>query len=61
MNKSLTGKKEITTYARRSWMTVHDWIQRDEFPARKLDGVWESMTDLIDKWKEERIVTKQSS
>ena len=55
VNKNLTGRKEILEYARRSWQTVERWIKEEEFPARKLDGVWESSTDLIDEWKREKI------
>jgi len=55
MAKSLVGKKEITTYARRSWPIMKRWIKKGGFPAKKIDGVWESNTDLIDEWKRERI------
>jgi hypothetical protein len=55
LNKSLTGVKEITRYAKRSWMTVKIWIKEDDFPARKIDGVWESMTDMVDEWKAKKI------
>jgi hypothetical protein len=55
VNKCLTGKKEIMLYTRRSWVTIHGWIKNSNFPARKLDGVWESATDLIDDWKKSQI------
>jgi hypothetical protein len=57
MGKSLTGKKEISKYAKRSWQTVFKWIQEDKFPARKIDGIWESDAELIDLWKKEKILS----
>ncbi len=56
MNKNLSGIKEIVAYTRRSWGTVKIWIRDDKFPAKRIDGVWESMTDLVDKWKTEKII-----
>ena len=55
MRKSLVGKKEITAYSRRSWITVKRWILTGNFPATKIDGVWESDTELIDEWKRTKI------
>ena len=55
MGKGLVGKKEITAYVRRSWMTIQRWIIEDSFPARKIDGVWESDTTLVDEWKRAKI------
>ena len=55
VNKNLTGTKEIHDYVRRSWETIERWIKEEGFPAKKLDGVWESSTDLIDEWKREKI------
>ena len=59
MNKSLVGKKDICAYAQRSWITVKRWIQKKGFPARKIDGRWESDTELIDEWKRAQIKTCQ--
>lgn len=53
---SLSGRKEITQYARRSWETVMDWVKKDNFPVVKIDGVWESDTALIDEWKRKKII-----
>ncbi len=61
INKNLTGRKEILQYTRRSWQTVKHWINEEEFPACKLDGVWESSTDLIDDWKKDKILSNNSS
>ncbi len=55
MGKSLVGKKEIAAYVRRSWMTIRRWVLVDNFPARKIDGVWESNTSLVDDWKRAKI------
>ena len=49
--RPLTGMKEITTYARRSEATVLSWIRDMDFPARKISGVWESHSALVDQWK----------
>ena len=51
----LTGKKMITTYVGRSWVTIVKWIEEKDFPARKIDGVWESDTDLIIGWRKNEI------
>jgi hypothetical protein len=55
MGKSLVGKKEITAYVRRSWVIIRRWTLKDNFPARKIDNVWESNTDLVDEWKRTKI------
>lgn len=58
MCKSLVGKKEIQAYVRRSWQTIHSWIVGGGFPARKIDGVWESTTDLVDEWRRNNILNR---
>ena len=55
IGRSLVGKKEISLYARRSWLIVKRWVDEDGFPATKLDGVWESDSSLIDAWKRTKI------
>lgn len=57
-DKNLVGKKEILSYTRRSWQTVKIWINEQGFPAKKLDGVWESSGKLIDEWKEKIILKR---
>ncbi|MFZ4436796.1 MAG: hypothetical protein ACOYOS_00050 [Syntrophales bacterium] len=59
MGKSLVGKKEIAAYVRRSWMTIRRWVLADQFPAKKIDGVWESDTALVDDWKRAKIKSCQ--
>lgn len=51
----LTGKKMIKAYMGRSWETILMWINKRNFPARKIDGVWESDTDLIIEWRKKEI------
>jgi predicted DNA-binding transcriptional regulator AlpA len=50
----LTGMKEICKYVSRSEATVLNWIRDEEFPAKKLDGIWESHTAKIDAWRMKR-------
>lgn len=48
----LKGMLEISNYARRSESTILQWIRDLGFPAKKITcGVWESDTDLIDRWR----------
>jgi hypothetical protein len=60
LSKSLVGKKDITKAVRRSWNTIKGWIENEGFPARKIDGVWESHDDLIETWRKERITTQKA-
>lgn len=50
----LTGMKEISKYVNRSQATVIRWIKNKNFPAKKIDGVWESHTGKIDDWRMRR-------
>ncbi len=59
-NNNLVGKKEILSYTRRSWKTVKAWIIKENFPAMKLDGVWESSGEMIDDWKKKKILQDKS-
>lgn len=54
-DRVLTGKKRITGFVERSWKTVRRWIEEEEFPAKKMDGVWESDADLITEWRVKQI------
>ena len=51
----LTGKKNICNFLGRSWDTVERWIREKGFPARKIDGVWESDSELITNWRRSQI------
>ena len=54
----LTGKKNICNFLGRSWDTVERWIREKGFPARKIDGVWESDSELITAWRQSLIKAK---
>ena len=51
----LNGKKDICRYVGRSWSTIRKWIDQKEFPARKLDGIWEADAELIIQWRQRQI------
>jgi predicted DNA-binding transcriptional regulator AlpA len=55
-NPVLTGKKRIAGFCGRSWATILEWIKKDNFPARKLSGVWESDESLIIAWRRDKII-----
>ena len=48
---ALTGMAEIAAYTRRSEATVLAWSRNLNFPARKIGGMWESDTTLVDEWR----------
>lgn len=50
----LTGMKDICRYVSRSESTVIGWIRDEDFPAKKIDGVWEAHTGKIDAWRMKR-------
>ena len=58
MGKTLIGKDEIKAYTRRSWQTIQAWIETENFPARKIEGIWESNTDLVDEWRRNNILKR---
>ena len=49
--KILNGMAQICAYVNRSEATVMNWIQREDFPATKVDGVWQSNPEEIDQWR----------
>ena len=51
----LTGKKEICNFVRRSWNTIEEWILKLGFPAKKINGIWESDSELITLWRRKQI------
>ncbi len=55
IGRPLSGMDEIAGYARRSSVTVLDWVRHLSFPASKIGGIWESDTFLIDQWRREQI------
>ena len=56
-NKILVGMGEIVKYTGRPGNTIKQWIKKDNFPAVKIDGRWESNTELIDNFQRRRIET----
>lgn len=53
--KILVTLEEIAIYSGRSKNTILKWVDDDNFPATKVDGRWESNTELIDNWQRRRI------
>lgn len=51
----LCGRDEIEKYTRRSWKIIQKWLRHHRFPAKKIDGQWESDTMLIDDWRRDQI------
>lgn len=47
---ALTGMKEICQYMSRSEVTVLKLIRDQDFPAKKIGGIWESDKELVDEW-----------
>lgn len=56
MSQILTGTKQICSFMGRSWRTVEKWIINDDFPAKKMNGIWESDAELITQWRQKRIL-----
>ena len=48
---ALSGMKAICGYMGRSESTMLAIIRDLDFPAKKICGVWESDTELADKWR----------
>jgi hypothetical protein len=48
----------IKAFVKRSWRKIKDWILKEGFPAKKIDGVWESDAELIREWKRRRILKR---
>lgn len=52
------GKKALCGHMGRGWDTIQKWIKEDNFPARKIDGRWESDMALIATWRRDMILDK---
>lgn len=52
---ALQGMKEICRYMGKSESTIIRYIHTLGFPANKVGGEWLSDTELINKWRKERI------
>lgn len=57
---ALSGMKDICKYMGRSESTMLNIIRDLDFPARKICGIWESDTELADKWRVEQISQPES-
>ncbi|MDO5675597.1 MAG: hypothetical protein Q4G66_11895 [bacterium] len=55
VKNSLIGIEDIVAYTGRPWNSVEQWIDEGGFPAAKIDGRWESNTDLIDSYRKQRL------
>lgn len=55
----LAGMKSICAYFNRSESTVLMLIRTAGFPAKKIGGIWESTTELIDEWRRKKINRKK--
>jgi hypothetical protein len=54
-NKILVSMSEIVAYTGRPGNTIKQWVKKYNFPAVKINGRWESNTDLIDNFQRRRI------
>jgi len=52
----LHGIEDIKKYTRKSWRKLMELRHRHHFPMEKINGRWESHTDLIDEWQKKRFV-----
>lgn len=48
---ALVGMKAICGYMGRSESTMLGIIRDLDFPAKKIYGIWESDTELVDQWR----------
>lgn len=51
----LLGMKAIADFTGRDRATIMKWIEKENFPAAKVDGRWESNTNLIEDYQRRRI------
>ena len=58
MTKILSGQKQIQNFVGRRWDIIIRWITKRGFPAKKIDGIWESDTDMILEWRRGQIEQK---
>jgi len=54
--KILITMDEIEDYTGRNRKLIKRWIAKDNFPAVKVDGRWQSSTALIDSWNDRYIM-----
>lgn len=51
----LSGMDEISGFVNRSAPTLLKWKKEQGFPMEKINGVWESDTELILEWRKNRL------
>jgi len=51
----LTGRKQIQDFVGRPWRIITSWVEKEGFPAAKIDGRWESDGELIRAWRRSKI------
>jgi len=48
--------KQLCDYENRSEDTLLSLIRNEGYPARKIGGIWESDTELVDQWRRNLII-----
>lgn len=56
----LKGMASICAYFDRSESTILMLIRTENFPAEKIGGIWESTTEKINEWRDNRIENKKA-
>ncbi len=56
----LRGRPAISAFVGESWKTIRSWIAEGGFPARKMNGVWESDAALIREWRLRRLMNMEA-
>lgn len=59
-SKSLIGIENIRKYYPRSESTIMSLIFHGDFPAKKINGRWESNKDLIDDWQKKQVAKTET-
>lgn len=65
-NTALSGMKAIQEFCRTiglpsSESTVINFILSEDFPAKKLGGIWESDKELIVEWRKKRLTVNNGN
>jgi hypothetical protein len=65
-NTALSGMKAIQDFCRSIGLpsaesTVINFILSEDFPAKKLGGIWESDKDLIVEWRKKRLTVSNGN
>lgn len=57
----MSGMKAIAAYMQRSEDSVLRLIREYGFPARKILGIWESDTEMIEQWRIDMLTQQRPS